>query len=499
MEELEFILRQVVRNQPSLTQVVFTSEQFTALSQLASSVCEIAREKSEANAGLNKQVRALMAEKADLTKEAEGLARHMETWKAGLSESISVLRREVQSEAAISDRWLKELRREREKNDYLESVLRDYSGKVAALRAEANIQSQLSARLTKEKDMLAENFKRAENSLEGLLNKCRELRELNESQAVEFKRSKVNLEMELEAEKRNRSKESKHNMAENKDLLEKLKEMQDLAEKAREETNLLSDELDELKKNLEDKQIEVTKLSKDLEKAKENNKKLLEDNQNKTKEVKASSKAEKEIEQLTRENSSLADEVQKLKAQLGEQKKSAAIQNENKRSTNRSKETQNNESMEEVVQLKKKHSLLIGLLKQGTNQKAKDKTVLLQEIFENDSLKIPKTKFTYLELLNLATEKNKSKARDEVSEEPRDRKGHTRSMDIEKAPNLVKTMTPEKQANESYHMVPENDTAFKFQDCRHMAYQPDCVSCRVLHKGPTKTVAPISVKSKKGS
>lgn len=505
MEELEYLLKQVVRNQPSLHQVVLSTDQFTAISELVTQVCDIARTRMETCVTLAKQVKQKAAEIDSLNKDCDLLTQHMDKWKANLQETMAAVRKEVQTESAIGERWIKELRREREKNDYLEGALRDYSSKVAGLRAEASVNEQQIARLGREKDMLAANFKRAEATIEGLLDKCRDLRDASDLQKSEFQRIKVVLEMELEAEKQNRSKDAKAAITENKDLLERLKEYENTAKRWGVEVGPMKESLKEKTDLLDKKEKEIHKLSTDLQKLKETNKKLQEENQKLKKEVQTKEKgrnsSKDRYNELTDINSKLKAEVEGLKGQLEVLKDTKKDNSENQgKPKNKSVDRMAEDVEHTLIELKSKYSLVTDLLKKGTSTKYKEKNQLLKDMFSLSNSNLAKIKKSYLELLTIAD--SQSKAMKQPAEEANEPPQQT--MDIEKPEpkkrdKSKKTMTPEKQPQVYDRILPDEDTAYKPpQDCGHRDYKLGCAYCQLM-KPDSKMRPPLgSFKSKKG-
>lgn len=498
------MLKQVVRNQPSLSQVVFSADQFTALSNLVSSVCELAREKIESCSILGKQLRLKTTEVDHLQREAEILTSQMKTWKDGLSDSMSSFRKQIMAESDITSRWLKEVKREREKNEFNETTLREYSSKVSKLRAEASVSAQQIVRLQSEKDLLAENFKRVEAGFASMMEKCRDLRDQIERQKIELQKAQVAQEMELHAERTNRSKENSKVCQENKDLLEKLKDAQDCQRKLEEEQALTLSELTRANKEIAQRDKELKRLGSELDKAHDQNKKLQEAKLKSKKDGQMKDKADatlaNQLRELERQNSDLLEEVQKLKTEVNSLKKPpSASRGKDAHQRSKSSDTDLEETQRTLADLKLKHTLLVDLLKKGIAVKFKEKSTLLKELFGNAADSLPKLKKSYLELLSGATKEGQNKGTKQETDRPVDHPPGL--MDIEQPErqihkNTVREMTPEKTFGDPDQEKFDNDTAFKKSICSHKILDPTCTSCLLLNKECKNQ--PLNLKHRKG-
>lgn len=498
MDELEYLMRQIVRNQSSLTQIVISTDQFTALTDLVSSVCELARQKAETISSLTKQLKQKALENEGLTKDSQFFAKHLEKIKADIGESISSVRREVQAESTISEKWLKELRREREKNEFLEATLRDYSSKVASLRAEINVSRQQVDWCCSEKMKAEANFQTLNESFEKYKASTQEFRDQVKTLKAQLEKANVSNEMEMKAKETNHSKDIKTLKEENKDLVERLKEKADLCLMVEDELLGLREEVKKQKASTEKLSKEKLKFTDELEKAKNKIKSLQEEINTMKNEQKTKTKDEKGItnrlQKLEDENKKLAEQLEvaaSIKLEL-----EAKLDSLNTKLPAKSKSTSrlDKEAKHEEESLAKRYKTLEDLVYQGTTTKYKDKSALLKDIFNKDELDVPRIKMNYLDMLRVVEEMNKKGDAKHKKEHSGDYMNA--GMDIEKPQTAImdnqrRMSTPDKLANQPIQAFPDNDTAFKNMKCLHTTHYPGCTYCELLQKEEKQKQIPL--------
>lgn len=513
MEELEYMLKHITKNQASLSQVVLSSDQFGLLNDLISAVMDVTRETSESNVSLHKKLRASTMENEDLRKDLDLMNITMKKWQDSLLEHMEQVKNDIETESDIAKRWMKEVRKEKDKNEFLESTLKDYSSKVAALRAEVGIVNIQILKVQEEKSLLSENFKRSEHSHDNMREKYRGFRDKYEREVQQRMKDQVNWELESKSLKKQHAQEVSKHQEETEDLKQRLKETVDFLNKHKDDrdTKNKTDVLvcEELKSSKEELKV----LKKTLENLEKTNKQLQTQNSKLSDEVNEkpislSSKIGK-IGSNQQTINKLHATIEKLKDELEAAKSSLIKTNDkldNQLNDNKSKATDKSST---DTDLAKSHKLLVDILKNGTTTKYKDKSLLLASLLKLDDANIPKIKKNYIDLLDAALEhtaniSNKSRKTDKSVK-------NARGMDIEHKSKPAsrssrelnrKNMTPERNmvgmSNEAQELDPL-DTAMKKLFCNHSIYDPNCASCDVRKASKQSGLVIKQKKQKQGS
>lgn len=507
MEELEYMLKNLARNQVSLNQVVLTSEQFGMLNNLITAVIEVTREKTDMNADLNRKLRDKSAEIELLQRDGDLVADTMKAWQEKLFNHMATIRKEIERESDIAGNWVKVVNKEKDKNEFLESTLKDYSSKVASLRAEIGIANHQVLKLQSEKELLSENFKRLENTHEGLLEKCRVFKENYEFESVERKRDAAEWELKFASQQRMHTKEITKLREENNHLLNSLKETKDDLNRVQSEAQAKKNR-DRSEDMIKSKEREVENLTKSLENlenklAKKENEIDHLKKQAKTQAEKSSSSSSR-LGHQTKQINSLEKQVVTLQKQLTLKEEELKDTLEKLQSIQEEKEDRPSSKQSVNDDQDKSHKLAIEILKLGTSARHKDKSALLANMFSISTGDVPKIKKSYLELLQ-AFKENKGESvslprndsKKAKSKKGMDIEGSTRSLSRNSRNSRSRQMTPERNtdgqasnAQEYIHL----DTAMKKIICDHTMYHSGCTGCEVSKPHASSTGL---IKSKK--
>jgi chromosome segregation ATPase len=491
MEELEYMLKSIAGCQTDLRQVILTADQFSMMHRMIGSVFDILREKNEEIADLTSRLKKKTQEADDMREDHEMLSETMQEWGSKVERHIESVRQENRHHAEMNNRWVQEVKIEQRKNEFLEATVNDYSSKVAALRAEVSILTRQTEKLKNEKEILQENFKRQENSLQAQIERCRSFRDKYEREVEDRKKDNISWELRFVNENRHLSQEVSRLQLEITDLVESLKT-------AKETMNLM--ELKDTKRRqgetviedaLKDRDKETKKLEGDLQKAKKELEKC-------KGELASAKKTMKEQERLlaanqvtiTKLEADLENHIQELEAakeQLENQEK-AKTNSENEMKKTKGKKDADLKALTDSLEESSK-SLRVAneVLTKGTFANFKQKSEYLAKLFNIEKTKVPKTKNTYLQLIEIGLEKKvdhqvgprtsrgSSKSHHHMDEEKpvtKDRRNSKKTDRTEMSPEQ-----PQKKLRADNADPVEEDTALKKAMCNHSKIQPGCPGC----------------------
>ena len=392
LQQLDALLREVVREQKGLSEVVFTIRQFNELVERINSLSKECWEREKDARSLAAELTMKDAALDGFEEENKQLANAIQTFRTLVSENLQEIRYSLDQEVTKQQRWKSSLERERETCQFLEDTLKAIGEEKMQAKAEVTHLNTLRERLQSEKLLATDNFIRVQNLADNLTRRGEEAR--RELEALRHSEAKLKqlVETDLAQISQRRQEISQlHAMAKEKDT--KIEEL--VKQRESDKAHIL-----QMKKEIKDVQSKMSHKEADIETEQQNNKRgesMLRDIDKLTRE-----KAELKLsnDDLTVKIDTLNNKLVILGTELSQCKSEKDFL---KGLANISKET--NDSP--VGSSEADH-----ILKNGTD--SKESQAYLKKLFQVRKNCFKTTK-TYLQLLNLEEKEHKQVEKEEAN------------------------------------------------------------------------------------